>query len=377
MKVAEADIIEKKSFSQIVELIKQSKQRAFASVNRELIDLYWNVGKYISNKTESDGWGKGTVEELSKYIQTEINGVRGFSVENLWRMKKFFETYASFPKLSTLLRELTWSNNLHILTKTKSIEEKGFYLNLAIKEKYSARELERQINSAIYERFLLSQQKLSSLVTDLDNSSSDTKLSSVVRELKEGSNQKLSTVLTELEKTRSQQINEVFKDKYIFEFLDLPKDFNEKDLRKSLVKNLKEFILELGKGFTFVGEEYRLQVGSKDFFVDLLFFHRGLQCLVAIDLKIDDFSPEYLGKMNFYLEALDKKQKLKHENPSVGLILCKTKDDEVVNYAMNRNLSPTKIAEYETQLIDRNILKQKLHELGEYFLYSETIKSDS
>ena len=157
----------------------------------------------------------------------------------------------------------------------------------------------------------------------------------------------------------------------------MPKDFNEKDLRKSLVKNLKEFILELGKGFTFVGEEYRLQVGSKDFFVDLLFFHRGLRCLVAIDLKIDDFSPEYLGKMNFYLEALDKKQKLENENPSVGLLLCKTKDDEVVNYAMNRNLSPTKIAEYETQLIDRNILKQKLHELGEYFLYSETNKSDN
>ncbi|MBK6912934.1 MAG: DUF1016 family protein [Ignavibacteriales bacterium] len=354
-------MIEKKSFTQIVELIKQSKQRAFASVNRELIDLYWNVGKYISNKTESDGWGKGTVEELSKYIQTEINGVRGFSQQNLWRMKQFYEVYSAFPKLSPLVRELGWTNNLHIFTKTKTIEEKEFYLKLSIKEKYSKRELERQISCAVYERFLLSQQKLSS----------------VVRELKEGSNQKLSTVLTELEKTRSQQVNEVFKDKYIFEFLDLPKDFNEKDLKKSLVKNLKEFILELGKGFTFVGEEYRLQVGSKDFFVDLLFFHRGLRCLVAIDLKIDDFSPEYLGKMNFYLEALDKKQKLEHENLSVGLILCKTKDDEVVNYAINRNLSPTKITEYETQLIDRNILKQKLHELGEYFLYSETNKSDN
>lgn len=361
MKVAEADIIEKKSFTKIVELIKQSKQRAFASVNRELIDLYWNVGKYISKKTESDGWGKGTVEELSKYIQTEINGVRGFSQQNLWRMKQFYEVYSAFPKLSLLVRELGWTNNLHIFTKTKTIEEKEFYLKLSIKEKYSKRELERQISSAVYERYLLSQQKLSS----------------VVRELKESSNQKLSPLVTELEKTHSQQVNEVFKDKYIFEFLDLPKDFNEKDLRKSLVKNLKEFILELGKGFTFVGEEYRLQVGSKDFFVDLLFFHRGLHCLVAIDLKIDDFSPEYLGKMNFYLEALDKKQKLEHENPIVGLILCKTKDDEVVNYAMNRNLSPTKIAEYETQLIDRNILKQKLHELGEYFLYSEAKQSDN
>lgn len=212
MKVAEADIIEKKSFTQIVELIKQSKQRAFASVNTELINLYWNIGEYICKKTESKGWGKGTVEQLSKYIQTEINGIRGFSIENLWRMKKFFETYVSFPKLSTLLRELTWTNNIIILSKTKTIEEKEFYLNLSVKEKYSKRELERQISSAIYERFLLSQQKLSPLVT-------------------------------EIEKTRSQQINGVFKDKYIFEFLDLPKDFNEKDLRKSLVKNLKEFIL--------------------------------------------------------------------------------------------------------------------------------------
>lgn len=356
--VAEANI-ETTSFIKIVDLIKQSKQRAFASVNVELIDLYWNIGEYISNKTESDGWGKSTVEELSRYIQKEMIGTRGFSSQNLWRMKQFYETYSPFPKLSTLLRELTWSNNLHILTKTKSIEEKEFYLNLAVKEKYSARELERQINSAIFERFLLSQQKLSS----------------VVRELKEDSNQKLSPLVTELEKPIFQKINEVFRDKYIFEFLDLPENFSEKDLRKSLVKNLKEFIIELGKGFAFVGEEYRLQVSTKDFFVDLLFYHRGLQCLVGIDLKIDDFSPEYLGKMNFYLEALDNTQKLDHENPSVGLILCKTKDDEIVKYALNRSLSPTKIAEYETQLIDKNILKKKLHELGEYYLSADKTKS--
>lgn len=344
MDLTEANTIEVKSFVKIVELIQQSKQRAVAYVNTELIELYWNIGKYISKKTESDGWGKGTVEELSRFIQKEMIGSRGFSVQNLWRMKQFYEVYLAFPKLSSLLRELTWTNNIIILSKTKSIEEKEFYLNLALKEKYTTRELERQINSAIYERFLLSQQKLSSL-------------------------------MTELEKPAFQQINEVFRDKYIFEFLDLPENFSEKDLRKSLVKNLREFILELGKGFTFVGEEYRLQVGTKDFYVDLLFYHRGLQCLVAIDLKIDEFSPEYLGKMNFYLEALDNTQKLNHENPSVGLILCKTKDDEIVNYALNRSLSPTKIAEYETQLIDKNILKKKLHELGEYYLSVDKTKS--
>lgn len=360
MKIAEVDISEKTSFTKIVELINQSKQRAFTSVNKELINLYWNIGEYISIRTESDGWGKSTVEKLSKFIQKEMIGSRGFSTQNLWRMKQFYEVYSEFPKLSPLVRELTWTNNITILSKTKTIEEKEFYLNLSVKEKYSKRELERQINSGVFERFLLSNQKLSTLMTELQKPTESTNLSSVMREL---------------HNAQLQQINEVFKDKYIFEFLDLPKDFNEKDLRKSLVKNLREFILELGKGFTFVGEEYRLQVSTKDFFVDLLFYHRGLQCLVAIDLKIDDFSPEYLGKMNFYLEVLDKTQRLDNENPSVGLILCKTKDDEIVNYALNRSLSPTKIAEYETQLIDKNILKKKLHQLGEFYLSAEKIKS--
>lgn len=341
-----ANVPEHKVFFHVVDLIKQSKHKVFAAVNTELIDLYWKIGEYISRKVQSDGWGQGTVEELSIFIQKEMIGSKGFSPQNLWRMKQFYEVYSASPILSPLVRELTWTNNLIILSKTKSIEEKEFYIKLSIKEKYSKRELERQINSAVYERFLLSRQKLPAMLKDQ-------------------------------EQPEVQQINEVFRDKYIFEFLDLPENFNEKDLRNSLVKNLREFILELGKGFTFVGEEYRLQVGTKDFFVDLLFYHRGLQCLVAIELKIDEFSPEYLGKMNFYLEALDKTQKLPNENPSVGLILCKTKDDEIVNYALNRNLSPTKIAEYETQLIDKNILKKKLHELGEYYSSLEKSISDN
>lgn len=375
MSLAEANI-ETKSFVKIVDLIKQSKQRAFAAVNVELIDLYWNIGEYISKKTESDGWGKSTVEELSRFIQNEMIGARGFSTENLWRMRKFYETYSPFPNLSSVVRDLTWTNNLIILSKTTTIEEKEFYLKLSVNEKYSTRELERQIKTAVYERFLLSNQKLSTTLRELNGNSSNSEPSPLLTESPEPiENSKLSSLMTELEKPIFQKISEVFRDKYVFEFLDLPENFSEKDLRKSLVKNLKEFIIELGKGFAFVGEEYRVQVSTKDFFVDLLFYHRGLQCLVAIDLKIDDFSPEYLGKMNFYLEALDKTQKLDHENPSVGLILCKTKDDEIVKYALNRSLSPTKIAEYETQLIDKNILKKKLHELGEYYLSAEKIKS--
>lgn len=369
MKLVKPDIFEEKSFLQIVKLIQQSKQKAFASVNKELIDLYLNIGKYINKKVDSDGWGKGTVEKLSIYIQSKLNGMNGFSVQNLWRMKQFYEVYKHFPKLSSMLRELSWTNNIIILSKTKSIEEKEFYIKLSIKEKYSSRELEGQINSSVYERFLLSHKKLSTLLTELDTSSRRTKLSPLMRELNKTSDGRKSerkTTIAEMQTERN--FNDVFKDTYVFEFLDLPKDFNEKDLRKALVKNLREFILELGKGFSFIGEEYRLQVGNKDFFVDLLFYHRGLQCLVAIDLKTDEFSPEYLGKLNFYLEALDKKQKLNHENPSVGLLLCKTRDEEVVRYAINRSLSPSKVAEYETQLIDKELLKQKLHELGRFYM---------
>ena len=186
MKLVKPDIIEEKSFTQIVKLIQKSKQRAFAAVNKELIDLYWNIGKYIGKKVDSDGWGKGTVEKLARYIQKEMIGSRGFSPQNLWRMSQFYEVYSPFPKLSSLLRELTWTNNIIILSKVKSIEEKEFYINLSIKEKYSTRELERQINSAVYERFILSQKKL-------------------------------STLLTELEKPAVKQINKVFKDNLIIQ----------------------------------------------------------------------------------------------------------------------------------------------------------------
>ena len=158
-------------------------------------------------------------------------------------------------------------------------------------------------------------------------------------------------------------IEEIFRDTYIFDFLDLPKRHSEKDLRVGLVQSFKKFVLEFGKDFTFAGEEYRLQVGKNDYFIDLLFYHRGLQCLVAFELKIEEFKPEFLGKLNFYLEALDRDVKKKYENPSVGILLCKSKDDEVVEYALSRHLSPTLVSEYKIKLIDKMILKKKLHEL--------------
>lgn len=213
-----------------------------------------------------------------------------------------------------------------IMAKTKTIEERHFYITLCIKESYSSRELERQIESAYYERYMLSQEKL---------------LPEPIKELKENP----------------------FLDSYVIEFLDLPKNFKESDLRKGLIQNMKDFILEVGKDFTFIDEEYRVQVGSEDFRIDLLFFHRGLQCLVAFELKIGKFKPEYISKMDFYLETLDRQKKKENENPSVGMILCASKDDEVVEYAMSRTLSPMMVAEYKLQLPDKTLLQKKLQEL--------------
>ncbi len=242
-------------------------------------------------------------------------------------MRQFYETYAGNAKVSALLTQLTWTNHLLILSKSKSEEEREFYILLTIKERYSSRELERQIDSGVFERTMLSHKKVSSLVSQLPSN-----------------------------------ITSAFKDTYVLDFLNLPEGHTETDLCCGLVKSFKDFVLEFGKDFAFVGEEYRLSVGNNDYFIDLLFYHRELRCLVAFELKIDDFKSEYLGKLNFYLEALDRDVKKQHENPSVGVILCKSKDKDVVEYALSRNMSASLIAEYKTKLIDKRILKRKLDE---------------
>ena len=320
----------KEQFTEVINLIQNARRNAVKSVNKVLIELYWEVGEYISNKIAVEEWGAGTVDNLADYIHRKLPEVKGFTRRSLYRMKQFYETYHGNENVSAMLTQISWSNHLIILSKTKSIEEKEYYIIIAIKERYSKRELARQIDSGYYERYLLSRKKVSPLVTQIHPS-----------------------------------LPVVFKDRYILDFLDLPHDFSEKDLQKAIVENLKLFILEFGKDFAFMGEEYRLQVGNHDYYIDLLFYHRGLRCLVALELKITDFKPEYLGKMEFYLEALDRDHRKEHENPSVGVILCKGKDDEVVEYALSRALSPTMIAEYETKLIPKNLLEQKLREFSE------------
>lgn len=208
----------------------------------------------------------------------------------------------------------------------KTDEEREFYIRLCIKENYSKRQLERQLDSGYYERYMLSKENL---------------LPESVKKLEENP----------------------FLDSYVMKFLNLPNEFHENDLRKALIKNMKDFILELGKDFTFIDEEYKVQVGGDDFRIDLLFYHRGLQCLVAIELKIGKFKPEYISKLDFYLEALDRQVKKENENPSVGLLLCAAKNDEVVEYAMSRTMSPMLVSQYQLQLPDKAVLEKKLQQL--------------
>ena len=317
-------------FSDIVQLIRQARNNAIKAVNTELINLYWEIGAHISQKVEASEWGKSVVKELAIFIHQTDPQLKGFSDKNLWRMKQFYETYKNEPKLSPLVRELSWSHNLAIFSRCDSVEEKEFYLKISKEENYSKRELDRQISASLFERTMIGKAKV-------------------------------STELRELNK----DLTHTFKDSYVFDFLNLPEAHSESDLQRGLIQQMKNFILELGKDFLFVSEEYKIQVGNSDFFIDLLFYHRGLQCLVAFELKADKFKPEHLGQLNFYLEALDRDVKKPNENPSIGILLCKDKDSEVVEYALSRSLSPTMIAEYKTQLPNKKVLQQKLQQLFE------------
>lgn len=322
-----ADIISYgNDFEKIVEIIEKSKMRAIKAVNTEMIEMYWQIGKYISEKTNNGGWGKSVVQEFADFLKRIYPSASGFSAQNIWRMKQFYETYNGNEKLSPLVREISWSNNLLIMAGCKTDEAKEFYLRLTIANNYGKRELDRQIDSMLFERTMLSSAKNANLI-------------------------------------EKHPVVGALRDNYVLEFLDMPAEYKEKDFRKSIVANLKQFVLELGRDFTFIGEEYRVQVGNTDFFIDLLFYNRALSCLVAIELKIGKFKPEHLGQLNFYLEALDRDVKKPNENPSVGLILCASKDDAVVEYALSTSLSPTMVADYTLQLPDKRILESKLREI--------------
>ncbi len=316
----------KSDLEEIVGIIIKAKENAFRKVNEELIEMYWTIGKKLSENSQKTGYGDKYIDGIAKLIHNIHPELKGFNRRGLYRMKQFYEVYCDDQIVSPLVTQLSWTNNLLIISSTKTREEREFYVKLAIKERYSKRELERQIQSSYYERAILSKTPLMPQ-----------------------SIQKLSQC--------------PFLDSYIIEFLDLPEKFDENNFRKSLISQMKRFVLELGKDFAFVGEEYKVQVGNTDYFIDLLFTHRELRCLVAIELKIGKFKPEYISKMDFYLEALDRQIKKEYENPSVGLILCASKDDEIVEYSLSRTLSPLMVSEYQLKLPSKDLLQKKLQEL--------------
>ncbi|HVY68387.1 MAG TPA: PDDEXK nuclease domain-containing protein [Verrucomicrobiae bacterium] len=315
-------------FDEVLSLIAAAKLRAYQSVNAELVGLYWELGGYISRKIASAEWGDGVVAELAATIVRKYPGQRGFTRPNLFRMRQFFEAYRGQEKVSALLRQLPWTHHLLILGRAKLAEERQFYMLAAIKHRWSSRELERQIRAGAMLSGLPVAKKLSPAVSQIHPAAADE-----------------------------------FKSAYSLEFLGLADNHSEADLHGAILRDLGRFINELGRDFCFVGSEHPVQVGNQDFAIDLVFFHRGLTCLVAFELKVREFRPEDLGKLSFYLEALDREVKKPHERPSIGVLLCATKDNEIVEYALSRTLSPALVAEYKTALPSKTLLQRKLHEL--------------
>ena len=328
------------NFGAVISIIENAKGRALKAVNAELINMYWEVGEYLSKLCAESSFGDKVIDEVANYISKNAPAIKGFNRRGLYRMRQFYETYKDDEFVTPLVTQISWTNHLLIMSKSKTKEERDFYIALAAKEHYSKRELERQLDSAYYERYMLSSGKQPPELVP-------------------------------------QKVRNTILDTYVLEFLDLPEQFSERNFRKAIIENLKNFILEFGKDFTFIGEEYRVQVGGQDFFIDLLFYNRALSCLVPIELKIGKFKPEHIGQINFYLEALDRDVKKPNENPSVGLILCASKDDAVVEYALSRSMSPTLVSDYTLCLPDKQILKDKLQELAELALEdSENIDED-
>lgn len=323
-----ADIIpHSNDFENIIAIIESAKARALKAVNVELITMYREVGKYLSTLVAESSFGDKVIDEVAAYIAKTNPAIKGFNRRGLYRMKQFYEAYKDDEIVTPLVTQISWTNHLLILSGTKTAEERRFYIELCIRENYSKRELERQIDSAYYQRYMLSAGK-------------------------------------QLPEHIPSTIKGRILDSYVLEFLDLPEQYSENNLKRAIIGNLKNFILEFGKDFTFIGEEYRVQVGGQDFYIDLLFYNRALSCLVPIELKIGKFKPEHIGQINFYLEALDRDVKKPNENPSVGVILCATKDDAIVEYALSRSLSPTMVADYTLQLPDKKLLEQKVREIA-------------
>ena len=321
---------ENKDFIELINLIDTHRQNAYRKINEELVTMYYEIGSYLSNKVKNEKWGSKTIEILAKYIQNTFPTLKGFTRSGLYRMMQFYETYKDNEIVSPLVSQISWTNNIIIFSHPSTIEEKEFYIRLCIKNNYSKRELERQIDSHYFERYMLSD-----------------------------GNAKESILPVEEE---DDYPNTRILDQYSLEFLDLPNNYSEKDLQSAIVDNLKDFILEIGRDFSFIGKEFRVTVGDTDYYIDLVFYNRTYRCLVAFELKIKEFNPGYISKMDLYLEALDRYYKKENENPSIGIILCTSKKDAEVEFATSRTTSPTLVSIYQTEIINKKALENKLLE---------------
>ena len=298
---------------EIKQRIRSAQYEALKAVNREIINLYWDIGQIIVTQQQGASWGKSVVEQLAKDLQAEFPGISGFSAANLWRMRLFYESYVNNEKLAPMVREIGWTHNLVIVEKCKDDLEREFYIRMTRKFGWTKNVLIHQIENQTYEKTLLNQ-------TNFDK-----------------------TVPAEIRN----QLKLAVKDEYTFDFLELADEHSERQLEQAILARVEPFLQEMGGRFTFVGSQYRLEVGDKEFFIDLLLYHRQLKCLVAIELKTGEFLPEYVGKMQFYLAALDDLSRFPDENLSIGIILCKSKDKTIVEYALRESNKPIGIATYK------------------------------
>lgn len=312
----ESQEVEVNDFGAFVKEIKSKilshQYNALKTVNKELINLYWEIGKSIVQKQEAFGWGKSVVKNLSEELQNEFVGIKGFSVQNLWNMRRFYTEYRENTKLQTLSREISWSHNIFILQKCQDFLEREFYIKSTVTHGWSYRVLQNHIENKTYEKYLLNQ-------TNFDKT---------VPEKLQG------------------QAKLAVKDTYSFDFLELGDQHSERDLEIGLVNKIREFLSQMGGDFAFLGNQYRIEVDNEEYFIDLLLYHRRLKSLIAVELKIGKFIPEYAGKMNFYLSVLNDQIKLKDENPSIGIIICKEKKRTTVEYALKDSVQPIGVATY-------------------------------
>jgi len=309
----------------IKQRIRNAQYEALKSVNKEMILLYWDIGCRIVDNQKKYGWGKAIVETLSKDLQAEFPGIAGYSTDNLWRMRKFYLNYSKKTKLAPLVQELAWAHNIVIMEKCKNDLAREFYLRMSKKFGWTKNVLIHHIENQSYEKTLINQ-------TNFNN-----------------------TLPARIKK----QATLAVKDEYIFDFLDLSDKHSEAELERAMLAKINQFLIEMGGVFAFMGNQFRLEIDGEEYFIDLLLYHRRLKCLVAIELKIGKFIPEYVGKMQFYLAALDAKIKEKSEHPSIGIILCKEKKRTIVEYALKESNKPIAVASYRiTSTLPKELRKE-------------------